>query len=69
MGCRMSVKVQGEHGDYSLEQDKRFHQDILDFEHRYQGQYNENIMGSIFGDLLEKAIYGRKTISLKWTKV
>ena len=32
-------------GAYSEEQGERFHQDILDFERRYQGQYNENMMG------------------------
>ena len=32
-------------GAQSEEQGERFHQDILDFEHRYQGQYNENMMG------------------------
>jgi hypothetical protein len=32
-------------GAYSEEQGERFHQDILDFERHYQGQYNENMMG------------------------
>ena len=32
-------------GAYSEEQDERFHQDILDFERHYQGQYNEHMMG------------------------
>ena len=36
-------------GAYSEEQDERFHQDILDFERCYQGQYNVNIMGTTFG--------------------
>lgn len=30
-------------GAYSAEQGGRFHQDILDFETRYQGSYNENM--------------------------
>ena len=55
MGCRMSLKVhmldahldefKENIGAYSEEQGKRFHQDILDFERRYQGQYNERMMG------------------------
>ena len=55
MGCRMSLKVhilddhlqkfKSNMGAYSEEQGERFHQDILDFERRYQGQYNENMMG------------------------
>ena len=32
-------------GAYSEEQGERFHQDMLDFECGYQGQYNENMMG------------------------
>lgn len=56
MGCRMSLKVHMLHaqldkfkdnlGAYSEEQGDRFHQDIMNFEQRYQGQYNENM---IFG--------------------
>ena len=55
MGCRMSLKVhildahldkfKENMGAFSEEQGERFHQDILDFERRYQGQYNENVMG------------------------
>ena len=30
---------------YSEEQGELFHQDVMDFERRYQGQYNENMMG------------------------
>ena len=30
---------------YSEEQGERFHQDVLDSERRYQGQYNERMMG------------------------
>ena len=49
MGCRMSLKVhmldayldafKENMGAYSEEQGERFHQDILDFERPYQGQY------------------------------
>ena len=55
MGCRMSLKVhildaylnklKENMGAYSEEQGKRFDQDILNFEHSYQGQYNKNMMG------------------------
>ena len=55
MGCRMSMKVhmldahldefKENLGAYSEEHGERFHQDIKDFESRYQGQYNENMMG------------------------
>ena len=50
-------------GAYSEEQSKRFHQDILDFEHRYQGQYNENMMGDhIWGLFLVRNLqYTRKS--------
>ena len=42
-------------GTYSEEQGERFHQDILDFEHRYQGQYNENMMGDYSWGLLRES--------------
>ncbi|XP_017466776.1 PREDICTED: uncharacterized protein LOC108359425 isoform X2 [Rhagoletis zephyria] len=55
MGCRMSLKLhildahldkfKENMGAYSEEQGERFHQDIMEFERRYQGQYNENMMG------------------------
>ncbi|GBP23660.1 hypothetical protein EVAR_80277_1 [Eumeta japonica] len=56
MGCRMSLKVHMLHahldkfkdnlGAYSEEQGERFHQDVMNFEKRYQGQYNENMMAN-----------------------
>ncbi|XP_058883872.1 uncharacterized protein LOC131737639 [Acipenser ruthenus] len=73
MGCRMSLKVhildahldkfKENMGAYSEEQGERFHQDILDFEHRYQGQYNENMMGDyIWGLIRESDLqYNRKS--------
>ena len=73
MGCRISLKVhileadldkfKENMGAYSEEQGKRFHQDILDFEHRYQGQYNENMMGDhIWSLFLERNLqYTRKS--------
>jgi hypothetical protein len=72
MGCRMSLKVHildAHHdtfkntGAYSEEQGERFHQDILDFERRYQGQYNENMMGDyIWGLIRESDLqYSRKS--------
>src|SRR6218665_172684 len=66
VGCRMSLKVhildaylqkfKDNMGAYLEEQDERFHQDILDFERRYQEQYNENMMGNYIWGLFEKAI-------------
>ncbi|KAG8230027.1 hypothetical protein J437_LFUL009993 [Ladona fulva] len=32
-------------GEYSEEQGERFHQDMPNFERRYQGQCNKNMMG------------------------
>ncbi|XP_073526806.1 uncharacterized protein [Phyllobates terribilis] len=64
IGCRMSLKVhiidahldkfKENMGAYSEEQGECFHQDILDFEHRYQGQYNKNMMGDYIGGLLQE---------------
>ena len=73
MGCRMSLKVhildahlhkfKENMGAYSEEQGERFHQDILDFERRYQGSYNENMMGDyIWGQIRESNLqYKRKS--------
>ncbi|MGH0150609.1 UNVERIFIED_CONTAM: hypothetical protein FKN15_019617 [Acipenser sinensis] len=73
MGCRMSLKVhildahldkfKENMGAYSEEQGERFHQDILDFERRYQGQYNENMTGDyIWGLIRESDLqYNRKS--------
>ena len=54
MGCLMSYKVHFLHshinefpdnlGDFSEEQGERFHQDIKDFEKRYQGRWNKNML-------------------------
>jgi hypothetical protein len=65
MGCRMSLKVhildahlekfKQNMGAYSEEQGERFHQDMLDFERRYQGQYNENMMGDYIWGLLRES--------------
>ena len=50
-------------GAYSEEQGEHFHQDILDFEHRYQGQYKKNMIGDyIMGLLRESSLqYTRKS--------
>src|SRR5271163_2951357 len=71
MGCRMSLKVhildahldkfKENMGAYSEEQGERFHQDILDFERRYQGLYNENIWGLIRESHLQYNRKSRKT--------
>lgn len=55
MECRVSLKVQHAHFDkiknnieaYSEEQGKHFHQEVMDFAHRYQYQYNENVIGRL----------------------
>jgi len=54
-GCRMSLKIHFLHshleffpknlGDVSDEQGERFHQDIKQMEQRYQGFWNESMMG------------------------
>lgn len=64
MGCRMSLKVHMLHahldkfknnmGEYSEEQGERFHQDIMNFEQRYQGQYNENMIGDYIWGLIRE---------------
>ena len=80
MGCRMSLKVhildahldkfKENIGAYSEEQGERFHQDILDFERRYQGQYNENMTGDyIWGLHRESALlYNRKSLKRRISK-
>ena len=72
MGCRMSFKVhildahldkfKENMGAYSEEQGERFHQDMLNFERRYQGQYNENMMGDYIWGLIRESdlLYNRK---------
>lgn len=76
MGCRMSLKVHMLHthldkfknnlGEYSEEQEERFHQDIMIFEQRYQGQYNANMMGDYIWELIRESseFYARKTNSI-----
>ncbi|XP_066573990.1 fish-egg lectin-like [Amia ocellicauda] len=64
MGCRKSLKVyildarldkfKENVGAYSEEQGERFHQDILDFERRYQGQYNEYMTGEYIWGLIRE---------------
>ncbi|KAL7834398.1 hypothetical protein SRHO_G00286450 [Serrasalmus rhombeus] len=65
MGCRMSLKIhildahldkfKENMGAYSEEQGERFHQDIMNFECRYQGQYNENMMGDYIWGLIRES--------------
>ena len=55
MGCRMSLKLHMIHShlnlfksnmaDYSKEHGESFHQDVMEFEKCYQGQYKERMMG------------------------
>ena len=64
MGCRMSLKLHMMHshldffkssmGDYSEEHGERFHQDDMEFEKRYQGQYNERMMGDYVWGLVQE---------------
>ena len=73
MGCRMSLKLHMMHchldffksnmGDYSEEHGERFHQDVMHFENRYQGQYNEHMMGDYVWSLIRetKVIHQRKS--------
>ncbi|XP_037400093.1 uncharacterized protein LOC119264997 isoform X2 [Pygocentrus nattereri] len=73
MGCRMSLKIhildahldkfKENMGAYSEEQRERFHRDIMNFECRYQRQYNENMMGDyIWGLIRESDLqYSRKS--------
>ena len=42
-------------GAYSEKQGKRFHQDILDFERGYQGQYNERKIVDYIWELFLKS--------------
>ncbi|KAL4706484.1 hypothetical protein ACJJTC_015682 [Scirpophaga incertulas] len=64
IGCRMSLKMHMLHshldkfknnmGAYSEEQGERFHQDIMEFERRYQGQYTESMMGDYIWGLIRE---------------
>lgn len=49
-------------GAYSEEQDELSHQDIMNFEHHYQGQYYKNMMGDYIKGLICKSDlqYNRK---------
>ena len=63
--CRMSFKVHmldasldqfmENMGVYPEELDERFHQNILDFERRYPGQYNKRIMGDYIWRLIHES--------------
>ena len=73
MGCRMFLKVYmlDAHLDqfeknmsvYSEEHGESFHQDILDFECYYLGQYNESMMGDYIWELIHESYlqYCRKS--------
>ena len=72
MGCRMSLKLHMMHsrldffksnmGDYSEEHDERFHLDMMEFEKRYQGQYNEHMTGNyVWGLVRETQTLHRRT--------
>ena len=73
MRCRMSLKLhmldahldkfKDNMGNYSEEQGERFHQDVKEVERRYQGHYNEKMMGDhIWGLVRECELdYKRKS--------
>jgi hypothetical protein len=73
MCCRISLKVhildahfdkfKKNKGANSKEQGGHFHQDILNFDRRYQGQYDKNMMGDyIWGLIRESDLqYSRKS--------
>ena len=50
-------------GAYSEEQGEGFHPDLMDFEQRYQGQYNENMMGDDICGLIRESPYKHKKIA------
>ncbi|CAH1113856.1 unnamed protein product [Psylliodes chrysocephalus] len=71
MGCIMSYKrhimldshldpFKDNMGAYSEEQGERSHQDVMDFEQRYQGQYNKNMMGDYIWGLIRESPYKHK---------
>jgi len=65
MGCRMSLKIhmldahldsfEENLGAYSEEHGERFHQDILQFERRYQGRCDEKMLGDYIWGLLRES--------------
>ena len=65
MICRMSMKIhmpdahldefKENLGTHFEEQGERFHRDIKDFESRYQGKYNENMMGDYIWGLIRES--------------
>lgn len=78
MGCRMSLKMHFLHshldffpsnmGAISDEHGERFHQDIAVMESRYQGRFNENMMGDYCWFLQREdstSAYKRKSKSFK----
>lgn len=79
MGCRMSLKVhildahldkfKENMGAYSEEQGERFHQDLQQFERRYQGLYNEHMMGDYIWTLIRESDleYRRKSLKTSYS--
>lgn len=65
MACRMSLKghILEAHFDKLKKMGvcswrskmSDFHQDIMDFEYRYQGSYNENLMGGYSWSLIRES--------------
>lgn len=73
MGCRMSLKIhmldahldsfKENLGAYSEEHGERFHQDILQFERRYQGRCNERMLGDYIWGLVRESEKQPKRVS------
>ena len=75
LGCRMSMKLHFLHSrldffrdnleNVSEEHSERFHQDIQVMEKRYQGKWNEAMMGDYLWNLMRKCntTYKRKNYS------
>ena len=75
LGCRMSLKLNFLHshldffrdnlGNVSEEHGERFHQDIQVMEKRYQGRWDEAMMGDYAWNLVRKCntTYKRKSYS------
>ena len=53
--------------EYSEEHGERFHQGIKDFESRYQGQYNENMMRDYIWGLIRESDFEYRRKSRKTT--
>lgn len=79
MGCLMNLKIHFLHshidyfpenlGDFSEEQGERFHQDLKDFERRYQGVWDVNMMSDYCWSLKRDTsnVHKRKSLRRSFT--